>query len=316
MGGLNPYVFIVGCPRSGTTLLRRMVDAHRELAITRETHWIPEIARAGVVDAGGRVGRELVLTLYAHRSFRTLELELEEVERCAVDGGDYASFVSALFDLYGAHRGKRHVGDKVPGYVHEISWLHDRWPLARFVHLVRDGRDVTLSAVGWERKAEYFARRFRTWGDEPLVTAALWWRWHVLAGRAQGVELPIDRYLELGYEALVADPNDACHRLCAFLGLEWDDRMLAFHEGRTRDEPGLSSKRAWLPPTPGLRDWRQELSASELALVEAAIADILPAFGYEPHLDVVPEQARERVTAVRDRLRPDLAARAPVPEGW
>jgi sulfotransferase family protein len=301
--GLNPYLFIVGCPRSGTTLLRRMVDAHPQIAITRETHWIPELA-----PADGRATAALCAALAEHPKFATLGIEREELETLA--GGSYAAFVEAVFDRYGAGQGKPFVGDKTPGYVREMPLLHELVPGARFVHLVRDGRDVCLSALGWERKAEQFRQRFPTWVEAPVGTAALWWRWHVLQGRRSGRELGASLYHELRYEDLVADPERACRRLCAFLGVEFDAAMLRFHEGRTRHDPRLSAKRAWLPPTPGLRDWRSQMPRVQLEQFEAAAGDALDELGYE-RVVAAPAPAPVGPAAA-------LAAfpGVPLPEGW
>ncbi|MGH2967790.1 MAG: sulfotransferase family protein [Solirubrobacteraceae bacterium] len=310
---MNPYVFIVGCPRSGTTLLRRIVDAHPEIAITRETHWIPELIRDGrCVDPHGRTTRELPAVLESHPKFATLGIDHDLLERLAADARlSYPALVRALFDHYGAARGKRLVGDKTPGYVSEIALLHGLFPRARFVHLVRDGRDVCLSALGWERKAEQFRRRFPTWEDAPAATAALWWRWHVLHGRGAGRELGPDLYHELRYEALVAQPERECRRLCDFLGLAFDTAMLRFHEGRTRHEPGLSAKRAWLPPTPGLRDWRTQMPDDQVEAFEAAAGDALDVLGYAR---AVPTPAATRQPAAA-ALASAFPGR-PLPEGW
>jgi hypothetical protein len=294
---VNPYLFIVGCPRSGTTLLRRMVDAHPKIAITRETHWIPEmIGQVRGIDLAGRVTPELPARLAAHPKFATLGIDRTELERLARGRPSYPTLVEALFDRYGATRGKLIVGDKTPGYVREIELLHDLFPRTRFVHLVRDGRDVCLSALEWERKAEQFRRRFPTWEDAPVATAALWWRWHVLEGRASGTRLAPELYVELRYEALVADPESECRRLCDFLGVAFDPAMLRFHEGRARFEPGLSAKKAWLPPTPGLRDWTTQMAPEQVEEFEAAAGDALEAFGY-PRAFPAPAASRVRVAA-------------------
>jgi len=294
---MNPYLFIVGCPRSGTTLLRRMVDAHPEIAITRETHWIPDVIAEGRgVDLAGCATADLPAVLDAHPKFATLGIDREELERLARGRPSYPAFVTALFDRYGAARGKRIVGDKTPGYVREIGLLHELFPHARFVHLVRDGRDVCLSALEWERKAEQFRRRFPTWDDAPVATAALWWRWHVLQGRESGRGLAPGLYLELRYEALVADPEGECRRLCDSLRVAFDPAMLRFHEGRTRFEPGLSAKRAWLPPTAGLRDWTTQMPREQVEEFEAAAGDALEAFGY-PRAVPAPGASRVRTAA-------------------
>ena len=309
---MNPYLFIVGCPRSGTTLLRRMVDAHPEIAITRETHWIPDILREGKgVDADGRVTPDLPAALRAHPKFATLGIGPDEVGLLASQGTSYAAFAAALFDSYGAAQGKRLVGDKTPGYVRELPLLHQLFPHARIVHLVRDGRDVALSVVGWERKAEQFRRRFPFWDESPVTTAALWWRWHVLLGRRTGGELPPGLYYEVRYEALVGNPEDECYRLCEFLGVAYDDAMLRFHEGRTREEPGLSAKRAWLPPTPGLREWRTEMREEDIEAFEAAAGDALEEFGYD-HAVTAPREATLENAAAFTAAFPGR----PLPEGW
>jgi hypothetical protein len=143
------------------------------------------------------------------------------------------------------------------------------------VHLIRDGRDVCLSATSWTRRRESLARRYPTWPEEPVLTAALWWERHVRKGRKGGRPLAPERYLEVRYEALVADPEAACAELCDFLGVRYDDAMVRFHEGRTKIKPGLDAKHAWLPVTTGLRDWRTELPAEDVEGFEAVAGDLL-----------------------------------------
>jgi hypothetical protein len=309
---VNPYVFIVGCPRSGTTLLRRMVDAHPAMAITRETHWIPEVFRDGLsVDARGRVTDALAPALEAHPKFAKLGVDRRELDLLAARRPTYSAYVTALFDRYGAAQGKRLVGDKTPGYVRELPLLHDLFPNARFVHLVRDGRDVALSVLGWERKTEQFRRHFPIWDESPITTAALWWRWHVLLGRGAARDLPPELYYELRYEALVADALSECRRLCAFLGVADDDAMVRFHEGRTRSEPGLSAKRAWLPATPGLREWRTEMHDEDLEAFEAAAGDALEELGYGRAVRTPAGTRLEQAAALASAF-----PGRPLPEGW
>jgi GNAT superfamily N-acetyltransferase len=298
----NPYLFVVGCPRSGTTLLRRMLDAHPDLAITPETHWIPIwFERRNGVTRDGRAGPELVARLLAYPKFRRTGLGREELESLldADRPVSYSSFVQGFFDLYGRTRGKALVGDKTPGYVRRLPLLHELFPEARFVHLIRDGRDVCLSAVNWQ-KAVNLARRFPTWSEQPVVTAALWWEWNVRLGRDGGASLGRGLYHELRYEALVADPAEACRELCAFLDLPYDEAMLRFHEGRTRSDPGLDSKKAWLPPTRGLRDWRTQMPEQDVERFEAAAGELLDELGY-PRSSLNPRpEAIEQAAEIRE----------------
>jgi Sulfotransferase family len=290
---VNPYLFVVGCPRSGTTLLRRMLDAHPRIAMTRETHWIPAFAAR----ANGEVTPELLSEIRRHRKFENLNLPPSDVERAAAGSPAYAAFVTALFDLYGEQAGKPLVGDKTPGYVRSIRVLHHLFPEARFVHLVRDGRDVCLSALAWERKEAGFRRRFPTWADAPLTTCALWWRWHVLLGRQSGRELPAGLYYEMRYEELVARPEAELRALCSFLDVEYSAAMAKYHERRRTTREGLSAKKAWLPPTPGLRDWRTQMPPDDVAEFESGAGDALEKLGYERARPAV-DPKRAAATAV------------------
>ncbi len=317
--GPNPFVFLVGCPRSGTTLLRRMLDAHPDLAMTRETHWIPQLFDQCVrLDGGGALTKELVQALSRHRKFTRLGITLNELAELA-DGEReviYSDFVSRIFDLYGRKQGKALVGDKTPGYVRKIPALNRLWPSARHVQLIRDGRDVCLSVLDWER-AKRTVGRFSTWIEDPISTTALWWEWNVRLGREAGERLLPGLYSEILYENLVSHPERACAELCAFLGLVSDDAMVRYHEGRTRTKSGIDSKHAWLPPTPGLRDWRRELELADLERFEAVAGRLLKELDYERAVPHPSRDALETVSRVRETFIDELRARKrPVPRHW
>src|SRR5262249_30235846 len=155
---------------------------------------------------------KLVRKLLSFPRFRELGINQSEVEALIKPRGtvSYARFVSALFDLYGLKRGKRLVGDKTPGYARNLDTLHALWPSAKFVHLIRDGRDVCLSVLSWQRargwKEGQGLARFSAWAELPLCAAALWWDWHVRLAREAGGAFEPGVYAELRYEDLVADP--------------------------------------------------------------------------------------------------------------
>jgi hypothetical protein len=304
---MNPYVFIVGCPRSGTTLLRRIVDAHPQIAITAETHWITKVLDGDdAVDPERPVGPELLTRLAGDKRFARMDVDHAALERLLArpEPVSYAEFVSTVFDLYGRAQGKALVGDKVPGYVRDIAILHDLFPYARFVHLIRDGRDVCSSALNWERRRPSFAK-YSTWEEDRVSTLALWWERRVRAGREAGPPLGPDLYHEMRYEALVSEPEEACRALCDFLDLPFSERILAFHEGHERDDAALSAKKAWRPITPGLRSWRTEMSGADLERFEAATGALLDELGYaravpEPSPAAAEHAARVRAAFARD----------------
>ncbi|MCA1682755.1 MAG: sulfotransferase [Actinobacteria bacterium] len=315
---MNPFVFVVGCPRSGTTLLQRMLDAHHEVAVIPETLWIARIyeRRSGLTD-DGLVTPKLIDKLLAKRRFVRMGIDRAELEGLLARGGrPYASFVTDVFDLYGRARGKRLVGDKSPGYVRSIPTLHGLWPDARFVHLIRDGRDVALSAVLW-RKADRVLGDFRAWSGDPWTTAALWWERSVRLGREAASQLPEGIYIELRYEDLVAAPEAACRKVCAFLGVHYDAGMLCFHAGRTTPDPALPTKRQWLPPTAGLRDWRTQMPAAHLERFEAAAGELLTELGYERGAAHLSPELIARARAARETFADDVAREGrPLPARW
>ena len=315
---MNPYVFIVGASRSGTTLLRRIVDAHPDIAITRETHWITQVLDGEDGVAPGRpVGPELLTRLATVEKFARMVVDRTALDRLLSrpEPVSYAEFVSTVFDLYGRAQGKALVGDKVPTYVLDMPILHDLFPHARFVHLVRDGRDVCSSVLHWERKHASFAK-FSTWEEDPISTTALWWEHRVRTGREAGAQLGPELYHELRYEALVGEPEETCRALCDFLALPDDERMVGFSEGREKDDPGLSAKKAWRPITPGLRSWGTEMSGADLERFEAATGALLDELGYPRAVPDPSPAAIEHAGRVRESFARDVGRKRFKERGW
>jgi hypothetical protein len=307
----NPYVFIVGCPRSGTTLLQRMVNAHPQVAMTPETHWITRFfeKRKGLTPEG-MVTRKLISRLFEQTGFAHLHIGREELLAMIPVGRPlpFSSFVTSVFDSYGRAQGKALVGDKTPGYVRSMNTLHALWPEARFVHLIRDGRDVYLS-MRHRPMQQPKAGAFDNWAEEPVLTAALWWELNLRAGRTTGTSLGSGLYSEIRYESLVAHPREECEQLCAFLGLPFDEAMLRFHEDRARFDPGLDQNRVGLPVTPGLRDWQSQMPAEEVECFEAAAGELLDELGYRRAIPRPRPEALDRAARVRRLLAQDPSPR-------
>lgn len=306
---MNPFVFIVGCPRSGTTLLQRMVNAHPKIAVTLESHWIARCFEdRGGLTPENNVTPELASRLVEDARFARWCVDRDGLLALMGKGGEvaYSCFVKAIFDLYGEAQGKTLVGNKTPAFVRRLDMLHSLWPTARFVHLIRDGRAVSLSMANWPKTYQpNKPGSLTTWAEHPVSTMALWWELNIRQGRQGGESLGSGLYYEMRYESLVSHPREECASLCAFLGLTYDDAMLRFHEGRTRAAPGRDAKHAWLPVTPGLRDWRSQMPAEDVERFEAAAGDLLDELGY-PRAFPSPRQERiENAAKVRDLLSRD-----------
>lgn len=305
----NPYVFIVGCPRSGTTLFRHMVDAHPQIAITPEAHWIPLWfeERRGLT-AEGMITPALISVMLQDSKFAMFRLSREDVLALGTSGQpmSYARFVACIFDLYGRREGKAIVGNKTPDSARRMRTLHALWPEARFVHLIRDGRDVALSLINWPRVHQKKPGTFPTWKDDPVATAALWWELNVRCGRQAGQWLGPDLYCEIRYESLIANPAAECAALCSFLGLPYDEAILRYHARRPDGIPNGRVTPDWRPIQRGLRDWRSQMSAEDIDRFEAVAGDLLDELGYPR---VVPRSSPEnldRAVRVRGLLAGDL----------
>lgn len=318
----NPYVFIVGCLRSGTTMLRHVVDAHPQIAIVNETQWLPRLYRHRAcvdgLDADGTASPAIIAELLQQERFSRLEVSSADLKGIFAVGQliPYAELVSRVLDAHGRAQGKDLVGEKSPGYVRFLPILHELWPRAKIVHLIRDGRDVCLSLLSW--KPEKVARTvglFSSWQRDPIITAAVWWEWHVRLGQEMAHVLGPDLYREVRYEDLVSNPTEECARLCTFLGLGYDDAMLRFHERHHGD--GAPPRRGpGLAVTPGLRNWRSEMTDSDIRRFEAAAGDILDELGCERVSDATAEQ-RARADEVRRAFIEDaLGRRRPIPSHW
>ncbi len=296
--GQNPYLFLVGCPRSGTTLLQRMLDHHPHLAVANDTHFIPR-AVEGMTEGGDLpLTPELVEWVRGYRRFSRLGLSEAAVSQAAAKAGTYGEFVSALYSAYGQLHEKPLAGEKTPDYVRHLRLLHTLFPQVRTIHIIRDGRDVALSTLDWAREKQG-PRRFKLWQEEPVAVCALWWRWQVSAGRQDGMKLRPARYYEVPYESLVVRPDEALQGIAAFLELPFAPEMAAYYEGKTRYNPKLSAKKQWLPPTPGLRDWRGQMAERNLELFEALAGDLLSTLGYERGVSTISSE----ISTVAERCR-------------
>jgi Sulfotransferase family len=297
----NPFLFVVGCPRSGTTLLQRMLDAHPQLAVANDTHFIPralEAVQPGSLeddDAKASSLPELVAWVRSYYRFARLGLDEASFAQAAASARSYREFVSLLYGQLARKHGKELSGEKTPDYVRHLPLLHRLFPWARSVHIIRDGRDVALSIAEWACRGGRLKgpAKLPLWREEPVATCALWWSWQVKLGRRSRFVLPTGMYHEVRYEALVDGPEAILRSVVAFLDLPFSDRMLSFNDGKVRHEGGLSAKKAWLPPTPGLRDWRTQMNPKDVELFEALAGDLLSELDYPRAFETASSRTRE-----------------------
>jgi hypothetical protein len=315
---INPFVFVVGCPRSGTTLLQRMLNSHPELVVANDTHFIPrslEIVDPKLIDTVFQEG-DIPLTESVVRSarhyHRLCRLGLSEscTRQAATRASTYRQFVSDLYVQLASLYDKPLAGEKTPDYVRWLPFLHALFPWSKSIHIVRDGRDTALSLMDWANPKRG-PGRFDLWQEQPLVVAALWWQWQLQHGLTAAEQLGPSCHLLVYYERLVDSPEAELRRVADFLKIPFASEMLRFHEGKRQDRKGLTAKEAWLPPTPGLRDWRRQMNRAERQLFDALAGDTLAQLGYPTNGNVPSRAIVRTVHEYRDRWFSALAQRHP-----
>lgn len=272
------FPLFVGSGRSGTTLFRNIFDSHPQLAMTHEAHFVAPMAqRRSRYENRGHLDRgTFVADLYKNSNFVRQGLERADVEArlAARPVRGFADAVRCVFALYAEREGKTLYGDKTPGYVNHIGLIAGIFPEARFVHIIRDGRNV---ALGYLDRQE--------WGPSTVAEAALYWRTRVMRGRSAGARLGPQRYYEVRYETMVDDPEETTRDVCRFLGLDYHDEMLRFHENgadfiANSHTPDAFSGLA-MPITKGMRNWHTQMSESDVELFESIAGRLLASLGYE-----------------------------------
>jgi hypothetical protein len=286
---------VVGVGRSGTTLLRLMLDAHPALTIPPETHFVPSL-----IQASGTLrfnpGRAVECIVEGrHRRWPDFGLNGDELlaELRAIPHFNAPDTLRTFYRLYAEKQGKSRWGDKTPDYVRKMRKIQTTLPEARFIHLIRDGRDAGLS-----HNARVVNRGVR----EPLPAAELARRWVLRIETARETAAGLTGYLELRYEDLVTDPEPALRKVCELIALDYDPAMLSYHEraeerlqemagelpavaGRPAREAGervAAHAMATQPPSrERIARWKEEMSAADVAEFEATAGNLLAELGYE-----------------------------------
>lgn len=289
---LPPMPIIVGAPRSGTTLLRFMLDSHPELAIPPETGFLTLSSKLRGTGAKLRERFFRAIINYPEDTPSWPDFEiLEEDFRAAlsrVEPFTVSEGFRTFYRMYAARFGKSRWGDKTPHYCFELDSIRRVLPEARFIHIIRDGRDVALSLRGM-----WFSPG---WG---IKTQAAHWLKCVGAARRAG--LSHSDYLEVRYEDLVLNPSETLHRVCAHIDLPFNEQMLSYyertparlleHKGRvgpdgtpllTQDQRLKQQALTTKPPFPDrVFAWKRTMGAKEAKKFGAIARNLLTELGYE-----------------------------------
>lgn len=284
--------FIVGVGRSGTTLLRLMLDAHPDLAMPPETHFIPSLL--SMEKREWEDFFEIITNAPTWVDFR-LDEDVFRQELRALPVFSLTEGLRTFYRLYARKFSKPLYGDKTPLYNLHMEAIQTLLPEARFIHLIRDGRDVALSYRGL-----WFGP-----GDD-IESSARFWMNRISTARLQSINLNF--YLEIHYEQLIADPVGTLSCVCDFLELPFSDKMLNYHHHSTArlsefgdrfNQDGSvrvnrESRLSIFTLTQSAPDqsrcgrWKTEMTNAEQAQYENIAGELLNELGYETNFWQLP----------------------------
>lgn len=299
-------LFIGACPRSGTTLLRSLLNNHPDLAVPAETDFVigawvnrgrwGDLRREAqrrrlaewILDTPGRGGKRIRAGKFSRD---------EALARVLAAPPTLGSALAALFAMFADAKGKPRWGDKRPAYAVYLDAVFALFPDAQFVNLVRDPRAATASQM----RAPWYDDG-RTLALEPALAN---WEYAVQRVDAFAERLRPDQLLDLRYEDLVVDPDAALTGICEFADLRTGDaveRMLARPRGGRLTE-GWHDRVAEPINAASVDAWRERLAPHEVAFVEHAAAPHLARFGYAPEAETAPRPSALRALARQQRMR-------------
>jgi len=292
MTGSAP-IFVLGNPRSGTTLLRLMLTCHPHITIPPECgfalwleprwgDWTPERTRDR-----GEVFR-FVEDVLASRKFETWHVTgpelLEAIDRDAPDS--YADLVRSVYGAYLLHvgRGDSRWGDKNNWYIHQVADIRALFPDSVLVHLVRDGRDVACSylELAQQRIESVYAPRL----PHALDAIAQEWVDNVSGLRSAFAADGWRNVIELRYEDLVADPTGTLTRVLRGVGEDFHPDVLDYAARNVSQELEPREFLQWKARTVSAPDatlvgrYRRELDATQIALLTSRMGPLLEQYGY------------------------------------
>jgi hypothetical protein len=287
MSAEPPMPIVVGVGRSGTTLVRLMLDAHPSLAIPAETHFLPALADLAFEGTDSR--RRVFEVITGFETWPDLDTAVDELDAAlaAVEPFDAAAGARAFYALYARRHGKTRYGDKSPPYCVEMPRIARLLPEARFIHVIRDGRDVALSV-----RPLWFSP------GKTITEIARDWAGRIRAARAQAAARAY--YLEVRFEDLVRDARTVLARICRFVDIDPHPSMERYFEtARSRLSEVATRRRAdgsvvitkdarldmhrWTnePPCPErVERWRHGMTLDERREFERAAGDLLEELGY------------------------------------
>jgi len=274
---MNAPVFIVGCPRSGTSFLYHLLLSAGGFAEFRTQMNVFDVLEPIYGDLSVLKNKKKMMKEWLQsKAFQVSGLDAREVEaKVLSECRSAADFLRIVMDMIAHKQEVNRWIDSTPTNIPHMQRIVKEFPDARIVHIIRDGRDVALSLDkrGWSRPLPWDK-------EKSLLAAGIYWEWIVRKGRKYGAMLS-SNYMEVRYEELVSDARQSLARVSEFIQHDLDyDRILSASVGSVKDP--LTSFKEDLNDghfTPVGR-WRAKFPPEQLAWFEQLVGDYLQELGY------------------------------------
>lgn len=242
---ISEPIFLVGAERSGTTMLRLMLSHHPQIAWCNEFEYSVDL----IPDTQGFPNlNQYYDWLETHRIFRRTGFQIDQ-------SLDYPQLINSFLYQKKEKTNKPIVGATVHRHFDKLLKI---WPNARFIHIVRDPRDVARSCIGMGWAGNVWT------GVERWIEAEQLWEKLTL-------EVPEERRLEIQYETLIEEPVQTLKPICEFIGVSFDEAMLHYSKTTTFSYPDPKL----------IYQWRKKMSDREIQLVELQTGKLLETRGYQ-----------------------------------
>jgi glycosyltransferase involved in cell wall biosynthesis/LPS sulfotransferase NodH len=269
-------VFVLGCPRSGTTLLYHMLLSAGNFAVYRAESQVFNLLEPRFGDLRVARNRRRLLQAWENSSlFTKTGLEASELERDVMAHCENAGdFLRIVMESMARKQGVERWAETTPDHLLALPRIKETIPNALVIHIIRDGRDVALSM-----EKQHWIRPFPWDHGKELQAAAIYWEWIVNEGRTHGRALGGD-YKEVRYEDLVANPQATLREVGDFIGQELDyDQIQRVGIGSVSRPNTSFGERKGAGFHPVAR-WKKSLSEEQLAELEGLIGGTLDDLGY------------------------------------
>jgi hypothetical protein len=277
-------IFVVGAPRSGTTLLKDILNRHADVHLFNEVHFFERIwddrGRLGSLEGAPEMDRAasvLYELMCAHGSDGEVAATLPPplfAQKAQSLGGGYSGLLEALLTTASEMHGARHWGDSSPQDVLYLSTLFCWYPEARVIVMARDPRAFMASYKNYFRRAmASYKERYN-----PL-TVSLLWRSYMTAALSSRSAAFASKVRIQGYEDLVADPASNVDAICKHVGIDFQPDMLDVPKANSSYAPGEGGTGIF---SSSKDRWRQELTPTEQWLAESVCGPTMKTLNYEP----------------------------------